>query len=78
MRILQLQNSLSHHLNDICVTSLDCLERLTEIGQILGIHIRIRQLVLVKLHQVSEALRIPILEIIEGVSNSTCPYRALY
>ena len=59
MRILQLQNSLSHRLNDICVTGLDCLERLTELGQ--SLVIGLLQLSLVKLHQVLEALAVPIL-----------------
>ena len=59
MTILQLKNSLSHRLNDSCMTGLDCLERLTELGQ--SLVIGLLQLSLVKLHQVLETLRVPIL-----------------
>ena len=59
MRIFQLKNSLSHCLNDSCVAGLDYLERLTELGQ--SLVIGLLQLSLVKLHQVLEALTVPIL-----------------
>ena len=55
--LLQLQHPLCHSLNHISVTSLYCLQCLAKVGQYDLVSVTTR----LKLHQVSEALCIPVL-----------------